>query len=285
MRPVVPIIIAVALGCGGDRGDGAEKVLARVDGEVISETDLAFAAVSALGPKFAGTLGPDDRRKLLESLVLGRVISKTAERELGPKERADLERRVHAYRQQLLVEHYVGTQAKLTEITPEAIGAYYDAHPERFGGGAVRRYELLVSAREPTEAERQKLLAALREASKRKDWAAWSKELARQGFAMAHRQGEGGEGALHSRLASLIAGLSPGQTSGLTYIDGKPYLARVIEEVKRPPRPLEDVRDEIRTALMAKSKSEALSQIASNLSTKARVQYTDAAPPVSSGKR
>jgi hypothetical protein len=273
--------IAAALVCASacksepPKDDGSGAVLARIDGAPITEADLALAAVKAVGKDYVRLLGPEDKKKLLESIVLARAIAVEAEKDLDARARADLERRVRAHKEQLLVEHYLGVHGNLEAVSAEAMQRYYDENSERFGGGVVRRYELLVGSRVPSEAETQKLIAALRGAPARQDWQALAADLQKQGLPLVFQKGEGGESALHVRLQSLIKGLAVGQTSGLTYIEGKPYVARVVAETKRPPKPLTEVREEIRAALAARQKSEALAAMSEKVMAARRVEYSE----------
>lgn len=281
-RVLVALLCALACGAlacgrrGASQASGPEpKVLARVKGEAITDHDVAAAAVQALGPAYAGALTAEQRRKLLDSLVVSRAMAQAAEATLGEKERRDLESRVRAFREKLLVSHYLATHGAPPAPTSEEVEAYYAAHPERFGGGSVRSYELLVGTRELAEGERTKLTKALAAAASSRDWAKLAQEMAKQTLPIAHRRSEGGEDAAHPRLAQLMRGTRTGQTSGLAFIEGRPYVVRVTGETPRAPRALDEVRAEIREALAARATSEAIEKLSAAARAAARVEYLE----------
>lgn len=284
MGPIVSLALGVAacllVGCQRAESTGAspdepDQALARVGESIITKTDLDAAALRTLG-KQAGLLDEVGRRKLLESLVTGRVIAREADKALTPRERRWIEREVAAYREGLLIQKYLASQGQAVEITREMIQAHYDAHPERFGARVVRHYEMLMGTQKLDDPGRSRLVTELRKTIGAKDWEEAAKGLQAKGLPVAFRQGEANERLLDPQLVGLMKELEPGQVSRLGFVKGKAYVVRVVSESTTPPRPLAEVADDIRAALRAKAQSDGIKKVSEQLLTTNSVEFSSA---------
>jgi hypothetical protein len=129
------------------------------------------------------------------------------------------------------------------------IAEYHSAHPERFGATSIRTYELVGTSRALAGHERAKILAALNDAKQQSDWRIWAKDLEASGLPIVYRRGDLLDPVVHQRLDQLMRSLAVGETSATTFVQGRAYVARITEERKRPPRPLKEVRDDIKRSL------------------------------------
>jgi hypothetical protein len=228
---------------------GEDKVLARVNGTPITDYELGQAIAGALGEYSQSQLGKEGRRKMLESLVSARAIALAEEKLLSPERRAALEKKVAAYREQVLVNDYLKERAAPEPVTTEMVKQYYDEHPEKFGGASSRAFEMIFTERAPTESERNALISALKDADSRKDWQKWTEELRKKKHPVAFRDGASDAKLLDSRLTALMAQLAPGKASNLSFIEGRAYVVRVMSESRTAGRPLAEVSGEIRQML------------------------------------
>lgn len=265
--------------CGATRDPpesaAGQEVLARVGDSVITRRDLEIAMARTLGADVA-LLDAKGKRSLLESMVTSRVIARTIEPQLSAEERDRIARQVAFHREALLVERYLAAHSQVKEITHEMIEAYYEAHPNRFGQRQVRSYEMLLGTKKVDEQTQAGILEALRRAGKAADWARVAQELRRDGFGVAFRAGEVNEGLLDPRLVRLMNELAPGEVSRIALIDGKPYLVRIVSESVIPPRPLSEVVGDVREALVARAKRDAIKKVSEDLPAMAEVEYVDA---------
>jgi hypothetical protein len=278
MTSVLRQLLLVSLAACSQAAPTASKdaVLATVDGETITEADLATAAIDAVGARFAGSLDAAGRRKILESLVLSRAIAKRTGAKLSAAESADLDRRVRLYRERLLVEHFLAQKTPGERITPEMVQGYYDANPSRFGSGTARRYEILLGTRQLEEAEQKSVLAAFGQAAAQPSWRDFGAKLVAQKLPVAFRESTGVTAGLPERLMAVLPQLSVGKSSDVLMIDGRPWVARLVEERPIPPRPLSEVASEIETLLTAKRRAEMLTEVSEEVLGAADVKYRDA---------
>jgi hypothetical protein len=252
---------------------GDDVVLADVGGTKVTRYDLDRAVTSLLSESTARSLDDVGRKKMLESLVRSRAIAQKREAELTPLQRLELERKVAALREEELVRQYVEAHTTIQPVTGEMVERYYNDHPELFGGRVTHSYELLTSTAELTAGPRTTLIKALEGAGKRDDWAAWAAELVKQHLPVAHQHGSGDEAALHPSLRGLIEQLKPGETSSLTFIQGRAYLVRVTAENRAAPRPIGEVSAEIRKSLVPMQLKKSVEQATTLALKDAKVKY------------
>jgi hypothetical protein len=252
---------------------GDDEVLVRVDDTVISRYDLTRSLERTFGDPSGAGIDAEGQRKVLDALVTSRAIALSRERELDEEERAALERRVAAYREELLVEQYLGKHAPPKPVSEAAIETYYQQHRDRFGAAKVRRYELVTSDGALPAQQRDTVLKALVGAKNQTDWSAWVQTQRAAKLPVAHSRGLGNEAALHPRLRQLITALPPGQVSELTMIEGRPYLVRVTAVDELPVRPLSEVASEIRQILAPMQLRESIQTVRQTALKNVRVDY------------
>ncbi|HMI94815.1 MAG TPA: hypothetical protein VK509_25750, partial [Polyangiales bacterium] len=168
---------------------GDDKVVAVVNGTSITKYDVDRSATDAFGPELGQNLSAETEANLLQSLVQSRAIAQVSEKELSALQRAELEKRVAAYREQLLVKQYLGQHTAAAQVGDEAIRRYYESHKANFGGKQVKAYELITSSSELNGAQRTSAIAALDGADEQKDWGAWVAGLIAAGQPIVLRRG------------------------------------------------------------------------------------------------
>lgn len=254
MTHALPLVLAlVATGCKQQpevKLPGDDVVLAQVDTSAITKYDLELSARTMFSREGAEELDDAARRKLLESLVQARAIALKREAQLKREEKAELDKQVAAYREELLVKQYLSKHTKVEPVSPELVSSYYDKNQASFGAEKVRTFELLTSPREINDAERVQWMAALRDPVQHRDWAAWAAELQKKKLPVVHQRGTTQNGTLQQTLRNLVAQLGVGASSRLTFVDGRPYVVRVLEETVSPAKPLSAVSAEIRRTLL-----------------------------------
>jgi hypothetical protein len=252
-----------------DHGD----LLARVNGQPIHALDLEVTLTNMLGAEHGAMIDERVRHKVLQSLVMNSSMAQAAQKELSADEMAWIEAKTRAYRDQLLATEYLRQHSAPEPVTQEMVRAYYEEHPERFGGKRLRVYELLLETEKSDASQRQAIMQRLSEGAQQQDWKAYAAQLAAQGYAVQFRSGEVNEQLLHPGLLGLIRPLPEGQVSQVTYLGGKAHIARIVSEEHKPARPLQDVSTEIRKMLAPLQMKKAVREISDQVLSAARVEY------------
>jgi len=255
--------------------DGDDIVLARVAGEPITRYDLEQTIQSTLAEASAGRLDEAARRKILESLVAGRAIARAQEAEMTPEEIAEIDKKIQAYREQLLVKQYLAKHVTPQPATAAMVREYYQAHPEQFGSRLYRKYEMIAGRPKLNSAERDDLIAVLGQAAQNTGWQNWVTELREKGYPVAYRGGLVTDKVLHPRLENLMQDLKTGEASNLIFIQGVPYVVRIVEEKQLRPRPLNEVSEQIRKALVPVQLKKAVKQVSDQVLQTTEVIYEE----------
>lgn len=252
---------------------GASKVLATVNGSPITQFDMDRTAIRLLGSQRFSGLDDAAKHKVLESLVLSRAIAQTEAKQLDPADSYSLDKQVEDYREQLLVKHYLKDHANPKPVTEEMIADYYSRHPEQFGGGEHKRYQMLLVTRDISDAERHAVMKAYAKASKQTDWKRYAAALTRKKLPVSEQQGTTPASLPNKTLDDVLNSLGKGQVSGVTYVDARPYLLRVTDTYTTKARPLNDVRGQIRRELLPVRIKETLDEVSKKVLADTKVKY------------
>lgn len=269
-------------GCRDD--DGAEALaqvpiepsatLVTVDESPITRAQLELTVERTLGESAPLFANDEVERKILDSLVASRAMALLAERELDAGERAQLDLKAQAYREELLVRHYLEQHATPEPVTSEQVADYYQRHPEEFGGGVEKSFEIITSDQELDETPRAELIALLSGAEVQgNDWqkrvAAWRAA----GKPLEYRSNRIKPELLEQPLRSLVEPTQAGSIAPL-YVDGQMLLVRVTAEERLPARPLSEVSGEIREKLAPQALKQAVKSLSEEATRQVKVQYS-----------
>lgn len=250
-----------------------DPVLVNVNGQSITQKDLDVAMLRLLGPARMAQLDDVAKSKILDSLVMSRLISGAAETELDAENKDHIERQVRDYREEMLVKHYLRNHVEAQPVTQAMVKAHYEKYPERYGAIIIRDYQLLTVSNKPEGAVRQNLLKLFNDAKDIKDWNVFAKQLKQQNYAVSIKQGKSNETLLHQQLQQVMSSLKLNETSRPFLINGIPQVVRITAEKKEAPRPLSEVSAEIRKALLPGQLKIAIKQVADDLKKSAKIEY------------
>jgi hypothetical protein len=256
-----------------------DQIVARVNGKNVTRYDVELLSRNSLGQFNVGSIERAAYPKLVQAAIQTKAMALAAEAELAASERAALDKEVQAYRDQLLVRQYLRKHGPPKPVTPEMARDYYDRYPERFGASKQSSYELVGTTRALASGERIALLRALEGAAQQGDWKAWADTLAKQGHAVSYSRVAADDRLLHPKLRELLQGLTGGQPSPTAFVQGRAYVARRSGEAEKPPRPFDEVREDIERLLGPAQVSAAFERAAQDVLKTTRVELVDAPKP------
>ena len=252
---------------------GDEEVLVTIEGDEITQYDLQATAEKTLGKQQASVLTDVAKNKILESLVISRVMAKTQEESMEGEDKARLEKEVNAYREQLLVKQYIKNHITPEPVTQQMVANYYNKHPEKFGSKNIQAYEMISAVNKPSPTERDKLISSMEALKGKSDWDTSVKDLVANGHQVSFHKSVLNEKTLHPKLKSTITQLAFGATSSVSFIEGKPYMIRRLKQITEPPKPLSQVSSEIRKSLVPIQLRKQIKQHAKELLVTADIKY------------
>lgn len=219
--------------------------LVRVADRIATQEDVDYTLNKMLGPQAMALADAQASDKALESLVSLHAMAARQESGMGAEELRELDRRVFHYREELLMQAYVRAHTTDLAVTDDEISKFYAEHPKLFGGGELRRFETLASKTAADAEATQALQAAGGDA----DWEALAK---RSHGKLVHARASTEGPALNPRIAAAVGSLSPGKASDVLTVDQVLLRVKLVEVVPRPPRPLPEVRDDVRRMIAAR---------------------------------
>lgn len=246
-------------------------VLAHVNDEVITQADVDFMLERMLKGQAFSQADDALRKKVLDSLISSRAMKIQMESLLSQEEKAAITLSVKAYEEELYVKEYLANHVVPEPVTLEMIQAYYDKHPEEFGGEVVRDFQLLVLGNANDQQARDKFLAAVPEIKAANDWNATKKQW-EQSYALQYQEGRARPGLLDPALEQAISRLSATETSDLVYVNDQIYLAKITNVTQLTPKPLTDVSANIRKQLAAQQLRSAVKKASEDVLTKVEVK-------------
>lgn len=236
------------------------RVLAKVDGAVITEADLALAAEDLAG-------GPESQnREALIGYMIDLKMGAKAAIDNKAADSEDFKRRLAHQRDKLLLEDYLASEARKA-VTPASIAKLYDdtikaLPPEQ----EVRARHILVETEDQAKAVGERL-------KKGEDFAKLATELSKD-------PGSGQQGGdlgwftkerMVPEFAEAAFKLEPGKVSEPVKTQFGWHVLKVEEKRAHQPPKLEDVRDQIAQYLERKAQQD----IILGLRAKAKVERLD----------
>lgn len=271
------LFMGVVVGCENQSDQvqlpGDEVILAKVNGQQISRYDLDSAIHNMLGAQQADLLDAQARKKVLESLVLSRVMALSAENDLAADEKIELDKQVARYREQLLAKAYLTAHAEPQPVTTQMVSDYYLQHPEQFGQKTLYHYEILAGSGNSSGEERKALLTTMQTATSSKDWKILSERWKGEGKKIIYHQAKGTLDVVDQKLTSILKGMDQNQTSNILYQDGVPFVIRLNQKHVVPPRPLSQVSAEVRKSLIPMQLKKQIQKLSDELMKTAEVEY------------
>lgn len=250
----------------------ADPVLARVGTETISRQELDIAINDNIGPYAALHLGPEGEQKVLQSLVMRKLMSQQQLALLDAEAKALLDLQVKAYREELLTKQYVQQQLTPEPVTEQMVQDYYQRYPQEFGAAEYANYQLVRADAGLDSKQRQRVLWYLEQLTATTDWTPLAAQARQEGLAFYLVTGTSSEQGLIPEYQALIAPLAEGQISAVAELNNRLVKVKVLERQRIAAKPLAEVRDDIRKKLAPMQLKRAIEQATDNLKASTDVE-------------
>ena len=233
----------------GLSGEGVSrgKLLATIDGKKIYEPELQSLLVDMFGEYQAQTMDDTSRKRALDSLIASHALVREAEKQLSAETISDVDLKAARYRDNQLINAYMKTKISPASLTNEHIRTYYENNLEKFGKRTIKKIQAMTTRNELPEELRESYLSHLAETMKTGDLEKISKAMKVKGYEVHVQSAELNMSLLDERLYQFINAQKLDMLSELTFINGRPYLVRVISQKVVAAKPLSQVSASIRS--------------------------------------
>jgi peptidyl-prolyl cis-trans isomerase C len=256
-----------ALGLAGLSPARADKVLATVNGQTITDDDVKVA-LDDLGPNLPAQLkGPQRDAYALDYLIdLKLVADKAAKDKLG--DNPDFARKMAYYHDKVLMESLLGSIAKSAATDEAEHKVYDDAAKAKKPEQELHARHILV----PTEDEAK---AALARVNKGEDFAKVADEVSKDPGSQGGDLGWFTKDKMVPEFAEAAFKLEPGQISQPVKSEFGWHIIKVEGKREKPFPSFDQVKDQVARYVVQKAQSELIT----GLRKDAKVERTAAAPP------
>jgi hypothetical protein len=248
-------------------------VLVTVEGQAITQDDLSAAILRTLGEYASLQLDDSGRAKVLESLVMAKTMAISQLSTMSAVEMDDLDRTVNAYREELLTKQYLKQNLTPVPVTQAMVKAYYDKHPDRFGGKTIRSYEIVKGLVKLKSATQNQLIEQLAQFDSKTKWQQKVASLKQSGLQIQYAKGAADGKLLNADFQKAVGALLLNEVSPVYFFDGYPSIIRVTKVRTIGAKPLSEVSSDIRKTLLPVQLKQAIKQAAAGLSQSMKVDY------------
>ena len=253
----------------------SEDIVARVNGEAITIQDVDFIMSKTFKSAELMLLNNDIRKKVLESLVASKAMKQASLQSLHPDELEVIQRRTHAYNEELFVKSYLSQNINNMPVTAEMVTRYYHENKEDFGAEKIKKIELIKTVDTISELKRNAFLDQVSTLKKSNNWKKVATKHWLEENDLLYQQIEVKPGLLQPELDQQIKQLKKGHTSDIVMLKGEANLIRVIDVKTLAPQPLAQVSNYIRKILAPIQLRKAVKAATDDVVKQANVEYIE----------
>lgn len=266
----VALCVAALFGCQGTSGTtGAKKegqVLADVNGTTITTGDFNRELKNL--PEYLRAMAetPQGRKEMLDTMVIRELILQKASKE-GLDKGPELEEKLQELKKRLIVESFLKKKVESDlQVSDADLKKFYDQNIEKFKAGEqIRASHILVKS----EKEARDIQAQLKGGAN-------FEELARK-YSVDSSSAKGGDlgwfgkGAMVPVFEQAALSLKEGQISEPVKSDFGYHIIKLTGKRPAGTRPFEEVKDQIKAAVMPSKQQEVFLKIKEELKKSAKI--------------
>lgn len=221
----------------------SSSVIATVNGTSISQQQLELMKARLFSRQQPKT---NMDKVILESLVASRAMSLAMLNEMNAVQKSELDTKVAAYREELLIKRYMQANITPQPVTSEMVKQYYESHQEEFSSGVVKNFEYITTLKKPTKEKRKEILTLYKKAATTKSWEKLVKS--NPGLSLSYKSASSNIAVLKEPLKRLVVNTKTGKVSPVYVLDNL-IIVRVTSEKLLEPQALTQVSAKIRKKL------------------------------------
>ena len=281
MKPITTIkfmtatlCMAALFGCQGGSspsGSTAEgkkegKVLAEVNGGTITTGDFARELKNL--PEYLKAMAdtPQGRKEMLDTMVIRELILQQASKD-GVDKSPEIEEKLKDLKKRLIVEAFLKKKVETDSMVSDAdLKQFYDKNIEKFkAGDQIRASHILVK----TEKEAEEIQTQLKSGAKFEELA--KKNSVDSSAAKGGDLGWFSKGSMVPAFEKAALSLKEGQVSGVVKSDFGFHIIKLTGKRPAGIRPFDEVKDQIKAAIMPTKQQEIFQKIKDELKKSAKI--------------
>ena len=272
---IAAVLCAAALfGCQGGTPSSGTKGEAKSEGQVLAEVNGASITTGDFNrelknlPEYLKAMAdtPEGRKEMLDTMVIRELILQQATKD-GLDKGADIEEKLKDLKKRLIVESFLKKKVETeSQVSDADLQKFYEQNKEKFKTGEqIRASHILVK----TETEAKDILAKIKAGGNFEELA--KKSSVDSSAAKGGDLGWFGKGSMVPVFEKAALALKEGQVSDVVKSDFGFHIIKLTGKRPAGIRPLEEVKDQIKGAIMPTKQQEVFQKIKEELKKSAKI--------------
>jgi len=269
------LCVAAFFGCNGASGKKPEgkkegQVIADVNGTTITTGDFTRELKNLPDYLKAMADTPQGRKEMLDTMVIRELILQQASKD-GVDKGPEIEEKLQELKKRLIVESFLKKKVETeAQISDADLKKFYEQNVDKFKAGEqTKASHILVK----TEKEANDILAQIKAGAKFEDLA--KKSSVDSSAAKGGDLGWFGKGTMVPAFEKAVQALKEGQISGVVKSDFGYHIIKLTGKRAAGVRPFDEVKDQIKGALMPTKQQEIFQKIKEELKKSAKISIKE----------
>ncbi|MBC7962774.1 MAG: peptidylprolyl isomerase [Steroidobacteraceae bacterium] len=272
---LITALCAVALfGCKGSTTSGGTTSAGKKEGKVMAEVNSGSITTGDFErelknlPEYLKAMAdtPQGRKEMLDTMVIRELILQQASKD-GLDKGPDIEEKLQDLKKRLIVESFLKKKVETeSSVSEEDLKKFYDQNKDKFKAGEqIKASHILVK----TEAEAKDILAKIKAGGNFEELA--KKNSVDSSSAKGGDLGWFGKGSMVPVFEKAALALKEGQVSEVVKSDFGYHIIKLTGKRAAGIRPLEEVKEQIKGAIMPGKQQEVFQKIKEELKKTAKI--------------
>lgn len=268
------LCLAALVGCQGNTTSGGAKSEGKKEGAVLAEVNSGTITTGEFDrelknlPEYLKAMAetPQGRKEMLDTMVIRELILQQAAKD-GLDKSPEIEDKLQDLKKRLIVETFLKKKVESdSNVSDEELKKFYDQNKDKFKvGEQVKASHILVK----TEKEAKDALAALKAGGNFEDLA--KKLSVDSSAAKGGDLGWFGKGNMVPAFEKAVFALKEGQLSDVVKSDFGFHIIKLTGKRAAGIRPFDEVKEQIKAALMPTKQQEIFQKIKDELKKTAKI--------------
>ena len=268
------ICIAALFGCQGSTTPGGAKSEGKKEGKVLAEVNSGSITTTDFDrelknlPEYLKAMAdtPQGRKEMLDTMVIRELILQQAAKD-GLDKGAEIEEKLQDLKKRLIVESFLKKKVEVeSKVSDEDMKKFYEQNKDKFKSGEqIKASHILVK----TEKEAKEVLAQLKAGGNFEELA--KKSSVDSSSAKGGDLGWFGKGSMVPAFEKAALALKEGQISEVVKSDFGFHIIKLTGKRPAGIRPFEEVKEQIKGAIMPAKQQEVFQKIKDELKKTAKI--------------
>ena len=268
------LCVAALVGCQGSSNTGGGTSAGKKEGKVLAEVNSGSITTGDFDrelknlPEYLKAMAdtPQGRKEMLDTMVIRELILQQASKD-GLDKGPEIEEKLQDLRKRLVVESFLKKKVEVeSKVSDEDMKKFYEQNKDKFKSGEqIKASHILVK----TEKEAKELLGKLKAGGNFEELA--KKSSVDSSSAKGGDLGWFGKGSMVPAFEKAALALKEGQTSEVVKSDFGFHIIKLTGKRPAGIRPFEEVKEQIKGAIMPTKQQEVFQKIKEELKKTAKI--------------